>query len=118
MSVIIVTSILHMLWCYVFVVYLDWSVYGLSMAVNVTQITNYLWSLYLLRTLEEIKPAFFPITKRTFEGLWDYIVEMTPTVLLKVSDMQNLSLNILIGSSISSVDASAQIILQNLYLIN
>lgn len=118
MSVIMVTSCLHVGWCYVFVAILGWGPVGLSIAYNITQATNYLWSLYLLRTLEEIKPAFFPISRKTFHGLWEYIVEMAPTVLLKVSDMQNLSINILIGSSISSLNASANVILQNLYLMN
>ena len=61
----ITTTCLHVVWCYLFIVKLQWDVFGAAMALNVTYIINFLAQEIYIRTIE--REFFQPYLTR----FWD-----------------------------------------------
>ena len=78
----VVTVIIHVGWCYLFVFTYKLDVYGLGVAGSITNFTLYVCVLIYTSTVEELKPAIFWPEKDTLSNTKQYLAYGVPSTLM------------------------------------
>ena len=79
-------SILHVLWCFLFVEVLKFDVEGLGYAVSVTQFINLVFTVCYSNCLPSIKEAIHLPNASSLQGWGEYLRLGIPTMLIECSD--------------------------------
>ena len=66
MKVVFITSALHLIWCYLFVVRFQMGFIGIPFAATLTCFLNFFLLHIYCSTLKDIKESYFQITKESF----------------------------------------------------
>ena len=73
MGIQLLTTPLHLVWCWLFVTYLNYGVIGCAIATNITFYLNFLLiTVYVSLYEKDISEAWFWPNKDCFIGLIDY----------------------------------------------
>lgn len=73
MYTMIITSTLHLVWCYLLVFYWRLDVVGISLATLITFVLNFLITTVYARRDRELRKSFFFFTKESFTELREYL---------------------------------------------
>jgi MATE family multidrug resistance protein len=109
------TTVGHLIWCYILVKVLDLDILGASIATSITYFTQLLMiTIYCMKTKSLKKSFFFP-TKETFTALGAYIRLAIPSTLMLVFDWWSFEVLAVLAGYISVAVTGAHIIILNLY---
>jgi MATE family multidrug resistance protein len=68
-----ITAILHLWWCFLFVNILHWDVLGVSLATFLTFFSNFIIVTAICYRDKELEGMYFFITRESFNDVWDYL---------------------------------------------
>ena len=94
----------HVLYCYIFIKYLDMDVAGAAWASNATALTTFLIQIVYCQFKESIRPAWFWPTRKTLDNLKGFLKLALPGVLMMFLDNLNMQVLILMASLLKNTD--------------
>lgn len=102
----VTNSLLHVLWSFVFVYWLQMDIKGIGIATMTTYFSNFIMITVLCMNLKELKTSFFWFTKETLtEGVKEYLKIGIPNAAMLCLEWGGLEILALLASVIS-VDAT------------
>jgi MATE family multidrug resistance protein len=111
MITLLVTTLLHPLWCYIFIVKLDMGLSGAAYAIILTQFLNTCSStFYILYFNPAPGSNFFP-TVECCRGLIDYLKIALPCTAVTISEWMGFEIQAFIAIKVGELAYSAHLIL-------
>jgi MATE family multidrug resistance protein len=108
------TSILHLVWCYIFIHGYNLEIAGVAYAMIITQTLNLIFSglyLYFYNPYPEV--SFF-INRDCFRGWKEYLKIAIPIISMLLGDWMGFEIQAIIAMKASAFDYSIHLILVNL----
>jgi MATE family multidrug resistance protein len=117
MKTLVVTVLLHPLWCYLFIVKLDLGVSGAAYALILSQFLNAASSsCYIFYYDPAPGSNFFP-SAECFKGVWEYLKVALPVAGIAVSEWMGFEIQSLIAIKVGELEYSVHIILVSINVI-
>lgn len=85
-GVMMVTSLFHVIWCYLFVKVWGLGVVGASIALLISLILNFALITLLCAASSKLRPSFFFFTRDTFADFDEYLKIALPSALMLCLD--------------------------------
>ena len=117
MIISIITTCLHILWCYLCVYYLAWGLVGAAIATSFTYFLQFVIMTVYCMSAKSLRTSFFFPTKETFEEIGDYLKEAIPSTCMLIFDWWSFELLAVLAGYISVVATGAHIIILNVYYL-
>ena len=108
------TSLLHVLWCYIFVVLLEFEIQGLSIAAAITNILNLSISSIYAYTLKDIREAWFLPDRTCLYGIMDYMKIAGPSYIMQFTEALPFEIASIMTNYISVEAVAAHSIIFNI----
>ena len=99
-------SLLHILWCWLFVDHFEMEVVGVGLATMVTHTLNFILITIVCSMMKSLKESFFFFTRKSFTDLKEYLVIGVPSAAMLCLEWSGFELLSLLASAIN-VDALA-----------
>ena len=114
--IIIITSALHPLWCYIFVGILDWDIKGTGMALVITMALNTIMSTWYLWVFHPYPKANFWINKSCFnpKGLKQYLKFTIGASILELAELFGYEINSFVALKLDDDSYSAYVLLMHI----
>ena len=114
----VITSLLHIFWCYLFVAVFDLDVVGLGLASLISYTSNFLIVTTFCLTKSDLKDCFFFTAKgEVWLDLREYLKIGIPSAIMLCSEWGIFELLTLVVSYISIDAIGAQIIGLNIFAV-
>lgn len=94
-------TVLHYLWCYLFVNKFQLDIKGTALATTLTYFLNFIVTTLYVSTIKELRPAWFLPNRNSFRGLCEYLKLGIPTVTIMLVDWSSFEIMTLIAGYIS-----------------
>jgi MATE family multidrug resistance protein len=116
MFITLCTTILHLLWCHLFIHHFMLDVVGAGLAMSLTQFTNYISVTLYIQLRNPVPGSYFFINKDCFNPklIFEYLKKAIPAAILLASDTAGLEIMTLLSSYISILSLSANVCFFNL----
>lgn len=105
--IIVVTTSLHFLWCYIFISVLGLSIRGAAYAYSLTHVLNMILLTVLINFQKDIKEAWFFINKDSFKGLKRYLSFAIPSVGMLALEAWTFQIVIFMSAYLSIEETAA-----------
>jgi MATE family multidrug resistance protein len=113
--ILLISSILHLLWCYIFINVLDYDVMGAGISILLSQLINMIFStLYIHYCRPLPDEAYFRINLDCFKGWLDYLKFTLPSAFMLCAEWMAFEVQAIFAIYISKEDYSIHIFLSNL----
>lgn len=117
MYTMIFTSILHFLWCYIFVFDYGWSIFGVSLATIITYFLNFaIITLYCMYD-KEVKESFFFFTKESFKQVGGYLKVGIPSLTMLCLEWWSFEVLAFMAGYISVDATAAHVVVLNTHVV-
>lgn len=115
MMITLTTALFHPLWCYLFIVYLEFGVVGAGMAMGVTQLLNFIIITVYIHVTNPCPESYFYFDAEVFQWnlIWDYLKKGIPAAILFAADWLGFEVLTLMSSYLSPLDLAANVCLFN-----
>jgi MATE family multidrug resistance protein len=115
MLITIFTALLHPLWCYIFIFYLELGVVGAGVATSFTQLLNLIIVSIYIHVKNPCPESYFYINADCFDWklIWNYLRKGIPAALMSAADWIGFEVMTLMSSFISAESLAANICLFN-----
>ena len=119
MKIMVVCTVLHILWNYIFVIYFDLEIIGTAIAMFITNfsiligciwITNHQWDLQEALRVKLDDPF-------VFKFMWDYWKMAIPTMAVLLLDFATFEVMTIFSGYFGVPEQAACVILMNIYSI-
>jgi multidrug resistance protein, MATE family len=104
MTAQMVGTILHALWCYIFVIKLNYGVAGAGIAMTTTYLVQYLVIIIYAYCLPQISQALSCPGKQSFVGWGEYLAISLPATLMICAEWWCFEILALLAGYIGVVD--------------
>lgn len=112
-----ITIVLHFLWCYIFVVYLDYQVKGIGIATSITYSLNSLTVFLFSYCDKDLKEVLVMPTRDAFTGLWNFWKIGIPSAALLCLDFWSFEIMMLLSGYLPTNETAVQVIIVNIMFI-
>lgn len=117
MYVMVVTSALHLVWCWLLTQYYTLDVIGVSLATLITYFLNFALITAYSRYDKEVRKSFFFFTKESFEELGDYLRIGIPSCCMLCLEWWSFEVLALMAGYISVDATGAHVIILNTHVV-
>lgn len=117
MYTMILTSFLHLVWCYLLTKVWTFDVVGVSLATLITFFLNFAIITLYCRNDKEIKKSFFFFTKESFEDLGEYLKIGIPSCCMLCLEWWSFEVLALMAGYISVEATGAHVIVLNTHVV-
>ena len=118
MIIQILTSLLHFVWCYLFITLLGMEVVGAGLATSITYSLNYILILLYCHSVKELDDTWVPLlSKESFDGLLPYFYQAIPFYFMIAMPQLTLEIATLMAGYLTMAMMSTQTILNNASLL-
>lgn len=109
--VLIIGGLLHPIWNYIFIVYLDWDVVGAGISFTLSRFVICLCSTLYIYIWDPLPESNFCINRACFKGLWSYLKFSLAAAFLLCAEWWAFEIQAIIAISISEDDYTVHIII-------
>jgi len=113
----IISTLLHFIWCYIFIYQLNQGIAGVAYAVIITQALNLILSSMYLYFYNPFPEVHFFINKDCFSGWKEYLKLGVPVTFTLISEWLGYEIQSIIAMQAGALDYSIHIILVNLEML-
>lgn len=117
MYTMIITSVLHILWCYLLVFYVTLDVVGVAIATLVTLALNFMITSVYARRDRYLKRSFFWFTKDSFKELREYLNVALPSCVMLCLEWWSFEVLAFMAGYISVEATGAHVIVLNTHVV-
>jgi len=117
MYTMIITSIMHLVWCYLFVFYIDLDVVGVAVATLITLVLNFMITSVYARRDKFLKKSFFWFSKDSFKDLNEYLNVALPSCLMLCLEWWSFEVLAFMAGYISVEATGAHVIVLNTHVV-
>jgi MATE family multidrug resistance protein len=110
-AIISFTSVLHLLWCHIFINVLDLGVSGAAYSLMLTQTLNFLLSTAYIYYVDPLPGTFFKLNADCFVGWKEYLNLGVPIILSGFSDWMGFEIQAIIALNCGPIHYSVHIVL-------
>ena len=110
----VISTILHVFWCYLFVSVMELDVEGLGYAMSITALTQFMFTQCYACCVSSIRGAIQLPNAQSFQGWCQYLNLGIPLVLMQCSDWWAFEILTLISGLIGVVDQATFTIIANI----
>ncbi|CDW80289.1 na+-driven multidrug efflux pump [Stylonychia lemnae] len=115
--VMITTSLLHMLWCYLLVNIAQMGVQGASLAMLISYTLNFFLITLFCMAATDLRDSFFFFTKDTFGEFSEYLKIGIPSAVMLCLEWGGFECFIIIAGLISVDVSGAQVVILNTFFV-
>ena len=117
-STMVTTSLLHIFWCYLFVVRWELDVEGVGIATMISYCLNFFAITILCWSMNSLKSSYFMITSESIkEGIMEYLKIGIPNAAMLCLEWGGMEVLALLASLINVDATGAQIIVINAFFV-
>jgi MATE family multidrug resistance protein len=102
-----ITIVLHFLWCYIFVVRLDYGVKGVGIATSITYSLNSITTFLLAYIDKDLKEAMLWPNRDSLKGMWNFWKIGIPSAALNCFDVWCFEIMMLLSGYLSTDETAA-----------
>lgn len=117
MYTMIVTSVFHMLWCYLFVFQFHLEVLGVGLATILTYFLNFLIITIYCRYDKEVRRSFFFFTKASFQNISGYLKVGIPSATMLCLEWWSFEVLAFMAGYISVDATAAHVVILNTHVV-
>ena len=115
--IIIITTCLNPLWCYLFIDILDFGVKGAGMAISLSQLLNMVLSSIFVHVTNPLPEAYFCFNKDCIRGLGKVLKFSIPAAIMFCSEGWAFEVQAIFAIYLGALDYSVHIIAGNVSLL-
>jgi MATE family multidrug resistance protein len=115
MIITLITAILHSVWCYFFIFWLEYGIMGAGFAIGVTQLLNFIF-VTIYTHLENPCPesyCYFPAESWELHMLIEYLKLGVPSTVLFAADWLGFEVLTFMSSFLGNINLAANVVLFN-----
>lgn len=111
---LIITLLLHPLWCYIFIIRLELSVEGAAISLVISQLINVLMANFYIYIIKPLPESIFMFYKSSFKGWWSYLKISIPSAFLMCAEWWAWEILAVLAGTISKEDFTVHLIAINI----
>ena len=111
---LLVSLILHPVWCYIFMVQLGYIIEGAAVALVISQLINSILGTIYLYFINPLPESIFCFNRNSFRGFWEYLKISIPSAFLSCVEWWAFEILSIIAVSIGQTDFTIHIFLCNI----
>jgi MATE family multidrug resistance protein len=114
---LVVTILLHPLWCYLFIIVLEFGIKGAGVAIIISQSLNALAGFFYIWVIRPCPQSVFFFNRDSFKSIWSYLKFTLPTTFLLCAEWMGYEGQSIIALWAGDHDYAAHILLVNIMII-
>jgi MATE family multidrug resistance protein len=108
------TICLHPLWCYIFIIVLDFGLKGAAIAIIISQSLNALSGFFYICVIKPCPASVFFINRDSFKSFWSYLKITLPGTFMLCAEWWAFEVQAIIAIWASDADYAAHILVSNI----
>ena len=117
MTTMIITSSLHLVWCYIFTFHFMWDVVGVSIATLITYFLNFAAITIYCAYDKEVSKSFFFFNKESFRELGQYLKIGIPSTTMLCMEWWSFEVLAIMAGYISVDATGAHVVVLNTHVV-
>jgi multidrug resistance protein, MATE family len=117
MYTMIITSLLHLVWCYLLVFYWTFDVMGIALATLITFLLNFGFTTFYARHDKELRKSFFWFDKDSFKDLNEYLKIGIPSCFMLCLEWWSFEVLAFMAGYLSVEATAAHVIVINTHVV-
>jgi MATE family multidrug resistance protein len=113
---LLITLLLHPLWCYIFMVVFDFGVEGAALSLVISQLINVIFGSYYIYIIKPLPESIFMFYKQSFRGWWNYLKISIPSAFLMCAEWWAWEILAVIAATLSQDDFTVHIFTINIMM--
>jgi len=115
MIITLLTAIVHSLWCYIFIFYLNYGIIGAGLAIGVTQFLNFLFVSIYIQMLNPNPESYSYFPKESFDCgmIVSFLKLAVPSTVLFAADWLGFEVLTFMSSYLGNISLAANVCLFN-----
>jgi MATE family multidrug resistance protein len=109
-----ITSMFHLLWCYILIYKLNMGISGVAYAMILTQSLNLIFSGLYIYFYNPFPEVYFFVNRDCFRGWKEYLKVAIPIISMLLGDWLGYEIQAIIAMRVSAFDFSVHLILVNI----
>jgi MATE family multidrug resistance protein len=112
--ILLITVVLHPLWCYIFIIYFKMNVKGAGVSLILSQLINMILSTIYVHFTNPLGEGNFSLNRECFRGWIDYLKFTLPSTFMLCAEWLAFEIQAIFAMKISPIDYSIHIFVSNL----